>query len=112
MSTPSFLDCCAEPRLQWLRTLYESHHDQESLLRCAACRTFWFHRFHEHPGWVDGDDDLTSWYTPLTTAEGERLRDAPDPSAVDLSFLLSRPSWMDDAQGVRRVDGAPNRPYP
>ncbi|MDX3072560.1 hypothetical protein ACIP98_19225 [Streptomyces sp. NPDC088354] len=111
MATPSYLDCCAAPELDWVRTLYGSAHDQESLLRCGACLVFWFHRFHEYPDWSGGNDDLTTWYSPLTTAEGERLRDSTDPSGEDLSFLRSRPSWMDDARGVRRVDGAPDRPY-
>ncbi|WUD70952.1 hypothetical protein OG937_04295 [Streptomyces sp. NBC_00510] len=111
MATPSFIDCCAGPELAWVRTLYESHHDQESLLCCTGCRTFWFHRFHEYPDWSGGGDDLTTWYTRLTPAEGERLRDAADPSAEDLSFLRTRPGWMDDARGSRRVDGAPDHPH-
>ncbi|MDX2643239.1 hypothetical protein PV341_06550 [Streptomyces sp. PA03-1a] len=111
MANPSFIDCCAGPELAWVRTLYESHHDQESLLCCAACRTYWFHRFHEYPGWSGGGDDLTTWYTRLTPAEGERLRDTADPSAEDLSFLRTRPGWMDDARGSRRVDGAPDHPH-
>lgn len=112
MATPSFIDCCAEPELAWVRTLYESHHDQESLLRCTACRTFWFHRFHEFPDWSGGGaDDLTTWYSRLAADEGERLRDAAAPAAEDLSFLRTRPSWMDDARGSRRVDGAPDHPY-
>jgi hypothetical protein len=110
MTTPKYIDCCARPKLDWVRTLHESNHDLESLLQCGSCRTFWFYRFNEYVSW-SGDDDLTSWYTQLTTAEGERLRDTTDPSGEDVSFLRARPSWMDDAQGVRRVDGAPNHPY-
>jgi hypothetical protein len=109
--TPSYIDCCTEPELAWVRTLYESRHDQESLLRCTGCLTFWFHRFHEYTGWSGGDDDLTSWYSRLTTAEGERLRDAADPSAEDTSYLRTRASWMDHGEGVRPVDGAPPHPF-
>lgn len=111
MATPSYIDCCTGPALDWVRTLYQSAHDQESLLRCAGCLTFWFHRFHEYTDWSDGSDDLTSWYSRLTAAEGERLRDSTDPSAEDLSFLRTRSSWMDDARGVHRAEGAPDRPF-
>ncbi|MFF7209699.1 hypothetical protein ACFZAU_04060 [Streptomyces sp. NPDC008238] len=111
MATPSFIDCCAEPELAWVRTLYESHHDQESLLSCTGCRAFWFHRFHGFIDWSGGGDDLTTWYSRLTPEEGERLRDVADPAAEDLSFLRTRPSWMDDARGPRQVAGAPDHPH-
>lgn len=111
MATPSYIDCCTKPELHRVRTLYKSNHDLESLLRCTTCQTFWFYRFHEHVDWSSGDDDLTSWYSRLTTTEGERLRDTTDPSGEDISFLRTRPSWMDDAQGIQQVDGAPDHPY-
>lgn len=111
MATPSYIDCCAEPGLDWVLTLHQSTHDQETLLRCTACRAFWFHRFHEYADWAGGNDDLTSWYSRLTATEGERLRDSANPSGEDLSFLRTRPSWMDDAQGIHQVEGAPDRPY-
>jgi hypothetical protein len=107
METPSCIDCCRRPKLRWVRTLDESTHELESVLRCGRCRTFWFYRFHEHVDWSGGGDDLTSWYTQLTVAEGERLRDTTDPSGEDISFVRNRPSWMWDAHGVRRVGGAP-----
>lgn len=109
--TPDYLDCCRSPELRALRTLYESAHDAESLQQCASCGTFWFYRFHEHVNWSTGVDDLTSWFTALTLDEGERLRDATDCDGVDLSFLTARSSWLDDADGARRVDGAPDHPW-
>jgi hypothetical protein len=111
MTPPSrFLDCCDAPELTRLRVLYESTHDAESLQQCESCGRFWFYRFHEYVNWSGGNDDLTSWYSQLTPEEGERLRDTTDPGQVDLSVPLTRPSWMDDAAGVRRVDHAPDHP--
>jgi hypothetical protein len=111
MKTPDYLDCCRTPELRGLRSLYESAHDAESLEQCASCGTYWFYRFHEYINWSGGEDDLTSWYTALTTDEGERLRDTTDRDAEDLSFLTTRPSWLDDNDGVRRVNGAPDHPW-
>src|SRR5215813_4969692 len=109
--TPDYIDCCQRPELHALRTLYESVHDAESLQHCASCGTYWFYRFHEHVDWSTGVDDLTSWYTALTVDEGARLRDADDRDGEDLSFLTARSSWMDDVDGARRVDGAPDHPW-
>ncbi|MBW8699539.1 hypothetical protein MBT84_08045 [Streptomyces sp. MBT84] len=111
MNTPDFIDCCRTPELGVVRTLYESHHDMESLQQCASCGTYWFHRFHERIDWTSGDDDLTSWFTALTDEEGARLRIMTEGRNEDLSFLTTRPSWMDDHDGVRRVDGAPDHPW-
>ncbi|GAB3879153.1 hypothetical protein ACFQ1S_17865 [Kibdelosporangium lantanae] len=111
MATPKFIDCCARPELEGVRTLYESTHDLESVLRCTRCETFWFYRFNEYVDYAGGDDDLTSWYTQLTTAEGERLRDTTNPSGEDTSFLRNRPAWMHDARGTQRVGDSPDHPF-
>ncbi|GAA3830262.1 hypothetical protein [Streptomyces chiangmaiensis] len=111
MDTPHFIDCCRHPALRVVRTLYESSHDMESLQQCASCGAYWFYRFHEHVNWSTGEDDLTSWFTALTGEEGARLRDMTDRDSEDLSFLATRSSWMDDDDGVQRVEGAPDRPW-
>jgi hypothetical protein len=111
MATPDYLDCCQRPELRVSRVLYQSTHDAESLHQCAACGTYWFYRFHEYVNWSTGEDDLTSWYTPLSVDEGERLRNTTDRDGEDLSFLASRPSWLDDGEGARRVQGTPDRPW-
>jgi hypothetical protein len=108
VSAPDFLDCCAHPDPVALRLLHESSHDLESLQRCAACGGYWFYRFHEWTDWASGTDELTSWWTPLTPDEGERLAGEGD---HDLGFLRGRGSWMSDDAGVRKVDGAPDHPW-
>jgi hypothetical protein len=55
------------------------------------------------------DDDLTVWYSPLT--EEEALAILKSQERPDLSFLSSRPSFMEDAQGVTRVKGQPADPW-
>ncbi|NUS74173.1 MAG: hypothetical protein HOQ05_12305 [Corynebacteriales bacterium] len=111
MPTPPYINCCDNAKLDRVRTLYQSNHDVEALLRCATCASFWFYRFHEYTNWSGGDDDLTRWHSPLTAIEGERLRDTNDPTKEDLSFLRERPSWMGDDRGVRWVNGAPDHPF-
>ncbi|MCP3798690.1 hypothetical protein NLX83_05400 [Allokutzneria sp. A3M-2-11 16] len=107
MKARSHLDCCQAPALERLRVLDESTHDLEAVMRCTACGSYWFYRFLEYVNWAGGDDDLTSWFAPLTEAEGTNLLEAADRSAMDLSFLTTRASWMDDNEGVRRVPGLP-----
>lgn len=107
MSNDSFLDCCQDPSLARVKTLYETVHDAEALMRCASCSTFWFYRFSEWVNWNGGRDDLTSWYTQLTAAEGEALAAGQE---LDLAFLRDRPSWMDDNGTITRVPGTPGHP--
>jgi hypothetical protein len=109
VSGADFLDCCGHADPVALRLLHESRHDLESVQRCAACGGYWFYRFHEWTDWASGQDELTSWWTPLTPAEGERL--AAGEASEELGFLRGRPSWMSDAAGVRRVEGSPDRPW-
>lgn len=111
MKAPAYLDCCENPEPTTLRTLYTSSHDLESLQRCASCDAYWFYRFHEWTNWATGEDDLTSWYAPLTEEEGVRLRDTPERADMDLSFLVARPGWMSDDEGARRVTGMPDYPW-
>jgi hypothetical protein len=103
-----YLDCCDQPALEVVRTLYQASHDLEALMRCARCQTPWFYRFHEYVTFV-GPDDLTSWFTRLNDEEAERLQAAEDGTAVDLDFLETRPSWMHDDRGPRQV---PSRAIP
>ena len=110
MNTPQYIDCCRRPELSALRTLYESTHDLESLQQCTSCEAYWLYRFHEYTDWSTGNDDLTSWFTLLTSDEGIRILNATGRNEIDLSFLSERSSWMDDSEGVRRVDGAPDHP--
>ena len=111
VETPDYIDCCPRPRLHDVRILYESSHDLESLRHCTSCGTYWFYRFHEYVNWYGGEDDLTSWFTPLTKEEGERLLDAAEPGREDLSFLATRASWIDDKDGARLVRGVPDHPW-
>jgi hypothetical protein len=111
LETPNYIDCCSRPRLHGLRTLYESSHDLESLRQCTSCGGYWFYRFHEYVNWHDGEDDVTSWFTPLTKEEGERLIHAAERAREDLSFLATRASWIDDKNGARPVRGAPDHPW-
>lgn len=57
-----------------------------------------------------GDDEITIWYTQLTEEEAQRILDATD--RPDLSFLSTKPSFVKDDQGVRRVVGQPTYPFP
>ncbi|GAA3943352.1 hypothetical protein Aau02nite_49580 [Amorphoplanes auranticolor] len=78
--------------------------------RCiCACGTYWFYRFNEYVNWAGGHDNLTSWYTRLSPAEGATLAHT-DRTTTDLGYLRQRPSWMDDRDGVRVVPGAPDHP--
>jgi hypothetical protein len=105
-----YLDCCDQPALEVVRTLYQASHDLEALMRCGRCQAPWFYRFHEYVTFT-GPDDLTSWFTRLDDEEAERLQVAEDGTAVDLDFLETRPSWMHDDRGPRQVPGQPSHPW-
>jgi hypothetical protein len=105
-----YLDCCEQPDLKAVRTLYQASHDLEALMRCTRCQAPWFYRFHEYVTFL-GPDDLTSWFTRLDEEEAERLQAVQDRDALDLGFLETRPSWMHDDQGPRQVPGQPRRPW-
>jgi len=105
-----YLDCCDQPALEVVRTLYEASHDLEALMRCAHCRSPWFYRFHDYAASAGGDD-LTSWFTRLNDEEAEHIQTIEDPAAVDLDFLNTRRSWMHDDRGPRQVPGQPRHPW-
>jgi hypothetical protein len=105
-----YLDCCDRPALEVVRALYEASHDLEAVMRCARCKAPWFYRFHEQVTFA-GPDDLTSWFTRLNDEEAERLQATEDPAAVDLDFLQTRRSWMQDDRGPRQVPGQPSHPW-
>jgi hypothetical protein len=105
-----YLDCCSQPTLKVVRSLYQEDHDAEALMRCAHCQTLWFYRFHEHAA-APGGDDLTSWFTRLNDEEAERILTTEDPHALDLGFLTTRQSWMHDDEGPRQVHGQPGHPW-
>jgi hypothetical protein len=102
-----FLDCCEQPTLEVVRSLYQASHDAEALMRCRHCQAPWFYRFHEHTA-APGGDDLTSWFTRLNDEEAERILTTEDPDALNLEFLTTRQSWMHDDQGPQQVPGQPS----
>ena len=104
-----YLDCCDQPTLEVVRPLYQASHDAEALMRCTHCQTPWFYRFHEY--WTPAGDDLTSWHTQLTDEEAERILTTEDPADLDLDFLKSRQSWIQDDEGPRQVTGQPSHPW-
>jgi hypothetical protein len=104
----NYLDCCQQPALITVKSVYASDHDAEALRQCQSCGAYWFYRFHEHVTFV-GDDDLTVWYSFLTPEEGTRILEARD--RPDLSFLSEKPSFLEDGQGVKRVQGQPIYPW-
>jgi hypothetical protein len=65
-----YLDCCDQPALEVVRTLYQASHDLEALMRCARCQAPWFYRFHEHVTFAGPDVHPRLPPTP-------RLRAAP-----------------------------------
>ncbi|MDI2129639.1 hypothetical protein [Yinghuangia seranimata] len=103
-----FLDCCTAASVERVRLFSSGNHGVESLMRCASCGAYWFYRFHEYPDFATGDDDLTSWWSPLTADEGALLHHAERFEGVDLGFLRTRRSWIDDNGAVGKVPGAPD----
>ncbi|MBF0103555.1 MAG: hypothetical protein HQK77_21870 [Desulfobacterales bacterium] len=103
-----YLDCCNQPVLKTVKSLYSSNHDSEALRQCQNCKRYWFYRFSEYVSYIT-DDDLTVWYSSLTEEEAETILNSQD--MPDLSFLSNRPSFMKDAEGVKQVHGQPTRPW-
>jgi hypothetical protein len=103
----SYLDCCSEPDLENVKTILTTNRESEGLLRCKTCGLYWYHRFLEIMKF-DGPDDQTSWYSPVTEEEAQYILKTE--GRPDLKFLLSRPSFIEDAGGVRRVSGQPDKP--
>ena len=108
MTDWSFLDCCANPRLHLVKTIYESSHDDESLSQCQNCEGYWFYRFSEYVNFDGGDDDITVWYSPITADEAQIIIGSE--GRPDLSFLRNRPSFVKDDRGIHRTGGQPDKP--
>lgn len=98
----SYLDCCEQPDLERIKTVYQSNHDCEALLQCKNCKTYWFYRYNEYR------DDWTVWYSQLTTEEAELILNSEE--RPNLDFLRKSPTVMEDATGVRKVKGQPTYP--
>ena len=90
MEDESFLDCCDNSHLRFIKAILWSSHDDESLHQCENCGKYWFYRFSEYLSF-EGEDDITVWYSPLTADEGRMIIESEDRS--DLSFLRSRASF-------------------
>jgi hypothetical protein len=103
----SYLDCCSDPDVEGLKVILDTNREREGLVRCKTCRAYWYHRFLEIMHF-DRPDNQTVWYSPVTKKEAKGIMEAQGRS--DLSFLLTRPSFEKDDQGVRRVSGAPDKP--
>ncbi len=103
----NYLDCCSDPDLESVKVILETNRESEGLLRCKTCGAYWFHRFLEIMK-LDGPDDQTVWYSSVTEDEAQRILDAE--GRPDLRFLLTRPGFRVDNQGVSRVSGQPDKP--
>lgn len=60
------LDCCASPKLENVKRVYDSSHDFEAVVRCTTCGAHWFYRWHEMIDFDGGPDPWTVWYTRLS----------------------------------------------
>ena len=52
------VDCCIRPTLQTVKVLHESSHEDEAVVRCAACGAHWFWRLYEHVDFSEGNDEI------------------------------------------------------
>ncbi len=104
----NFLDCCENPILVEIKSIYESTHDRETLCKCKTCGSYWFYRFHEFVTF-DRPDEVTCWYSRLTPDDVDLILNSK--KRPDLSFLSDRPTFMEDDEGVKRVTGQPDYPW-
>ena len=104
-----YLDCCRQPVLETIKSLYQSRHDTEALCQCQNCQRYWFYRFSEYVTFGDDGDDLTVWYSPLNKQEAQTILQSEE--RPDLSFLNTRTSFMEEAGNVRKLDGQPCEPW-
>ena len=102
-------NCCANSDLATIRVLYEESHDFEAHKRCKSCGAYWFYRFHELVNFGGGQDDITTWLSPLTDDEAHIILNSPE--RPDLSFLQTRRSIMEDDNGKKWVNYAPDHPW-
>lgn len=103
----SYLDCCSDPDLEAIKIILDTNRESEGLVRCKTCGAYWYHRFLEIMHF-DRPDDQTTWYSPVTPEEAQRILDTE--GRPDLSFLLTRPSFEEGNQMIRRVSGQPDKP--
>ena len=103
-----YLDCCTQPALETVKSLYDSSHDTEAVRQCQHCQAYWFYRFHEYVSFIT-DDEITVWYSRLTPEEARGIIDAKE--RPDLSFQNARPSFVRDHTGVHRTSGQPDHPW-
>jgi hypothetical protein len=108
MRDESFLDCCTDPGLNLVKTIYESSHNDECLHQCQNCGGYWFYRFYEYVNFSGGNDEITLWYSPITTDEAQIIIGSEQ--RPDLSFLRNRPSFVKDDRGIHRTEGQPEKP--
>jgi hypothetical protein len=102
------LDCCETPALVSVMTVHESSHNEEALMQCRRCGRFWFYRFYEHVYYDGRDDEITTWYSPITDDEAKQIQQAD--GRPDLAFLSSRRSYIRDKYGFRKSMGQPTEP--
>ena len=107
MEQEKYLDCCQDPDIVFIKLILDTNRETEALCQCKNCGSYWFHRFLEIMKF-DGPDDQTVWDSPVTREEAQRILQAE--GRPDLRFLLSRPSFEKDDQGVRHVAGQPDEP--
>ncbi len=106
-----FLNCCSNPNLQTIKTIYSSSHDAEWLDRCVECSSYWFRRFHEWENWSGGSDDLTTYYTRISDQESKIIISANNREELNLSYLEKRESIVDENGNISVTKGQPSYPY-
>jgi hypothetical protein len=72
-------DCCRFPTLELVRRVYGPPGPERELRRCRGCGTYWRFDAEERMNFGGGADSYWEWYTRLTTAEADALRDLPAP---------------------------------
>ena len=97
-----YLDCCEDPSLITIKNIYQSEHDSEALLQCENCEKYWFYRYNEYR------DDWTVWYSLLNNDDAKLILNSKE--RPNLDFLSNRTSFMEDAEGVKKVQGQPTYP--
>ena len=107
MKEEDYLNCCPNPHLVHVKVILDTNRELEALCQCKNCGSYWFHRFLEIMKF-DTSDDQTNWYSPVTQQEAQRILQAE--GRPDLTFLLTRQTFREDDQGVRRVTGQPDKP--
>jgi len=105
MAIVEFLNCCPNPDIKTIKSVFEGAHDEEALKKCNHCGVYWFFRFHEY--W----DDYTTWHTKITDEEAETILQNQDRRKLNLAYLCKRESirWEDGEVTVTK--GQPGDPF-